>query len=213
MTERLRLDHVSRRYRLRAETVHAVRNVSLSLASGTVTGLMGPSGSGKTTLINLIVGWERPDEGVVLKDASVGDDWRGIAVVPQSLGLLEELSLAENVQLPVRLGNASRVSVDDLMREVGLDHLAHRTPDEVSLGEQQRAAVARALVSQPAVLVADEPTSHQDEANAMMVARMLRAAAGWGSAVLIATHDERILAVADAVVRLADGAVVDRDVA
>lgn len=209
MTPLVRLEGVHRRYRLRAETIHAVDDVSLTLRHGTIVGLVGPSGSGKTTLINLIVGWEQPDEGVVLRDASIGGDWSSLAVVPQTLGLIPELTLAENVGLPARLGNRQVRSPSDLMADIGLDGLAMRLPDEASLGEQQRTAVVRALVAAPAVLVADEPTSHQDEANALNVARMLRDAADTGSAVLIATHDERILAGVDEVIRIVDGRLVE----
>ena len=208
MNALVQLDNVHRRFRLRAEVVHAVRGVTLELRAGSVIGLIGPSGSGKTTLINLVVGWETPDDGTVVRHASVGDDWQSIAVVPQGLGLMDELSLLENVQLPQRLGNRDAKSPHDLMAELGLDHLERRIPAEASLGEQQRTAVARALVAGPAVLVADEPTSHQDEENAMTVARLLREAASRGSAVLIATHDERVLAVADETIHIEHGAVV-----
>lgn len=199
------LQGVHRRYQRGPETVHALSDVSFDLAAGTIVGLVGPSGSGKTTLLHLIVGWDEPTEGTVAHAASVTDDWAGIAVVPQGLGLLAELTLAENVELPRRLGHAANQSTDALFSALGLDGLADRRADEASLGEQQRVAVARAVVASPAVLIADEPTAHQDEANAARVVAQLVAAARSGSAVLVATHDHRLLPAVDLVLRLTDG--------
>ena len=209
MTDRITLDAVHRQFRLNAETIHAVNGVSLALRSTAVTGLVGPSGSGKTTVINLVIGWERPDGGTVTRDPDMVDDWHSIAVVPQALGLLTELSLAENVGLPARLGNPEDRTPAALLLALGLDGLGNRMPHEASLGEQQRAAVARALATDPLVLVADEPTSHQDEANVAVVARMLRQAADDGAAVLIATHDDRLLEIADEVLHIENGSIVD----
>jgi putative ABC transport system ATP-binding protein len=206
MTERLSLTDVVRQYRTPAETVRAVDGVSLTLHSGTVTAIVGPSGAGKTTLINLIVGWDRPTSGAVRRMA--GDDWQGIAVVPQGLGLLPELTIAENVWLPVRLGNPARRPLEELLEAVGIVDLARRLPDEVSMGEQQRAAVARALAAGPRILVADEPTAHQDEANVRRISELLTATAAEGAAVLVATHDRRLLDTVDAVIRLEDGLIV-----
>lgn len=208
MTTLIRLEGVHRRYRLRAETVRAVDGVSLTLDRGTITGLVGPSGSGKTTLINLIVGWERPDAGAVIRDGSIGDDWASIAIVPQELGLLPELSLAENARLPLRIDPDLEPRRPDLLDRLHLEDLSMRLPEETSLGEQQRTAVARAVIAAPRVLVADEPTSHQDEDHALDVAALLRETARDGSAVLIATHDDRVLAGVDRVVRIENGRLV-----
>jgi putative ABC transport system ATP-binding protein len=209
MNPMVRLDGVSKRYEMRAEIIQAVTDVSLTLRRGALTGFVGPSGSGKTTLINMIVGWERPSDGVVLRDAAVSNDWRGVAVVPQGLGLLGELSLSENVDLPVRLGNPRAVSTHDLMDSLGLGGLESRMPDEASWGEQQRTAIARALVIDSVVLVADEPTAHQDQARALEIGGLLRRTADAGSAVLVATHDHRILAGADDIVHIEHGRLVD----
>src|SRR3712207_6669881 len=116
--------------------------------------LLGRSGSGKTTLLNCLLGWETPDAGEVsVPGADVPEraPWTTIAVVPQRFGLLDELSLADNVALPARLGglpdpHAAALAALETLR---LEHLAHRMPDEVSLGEQQRTALARALVGRP----------------------------------------------------------------
>jgi ABC-type lipoprotein export system ATPase subunit len=208
MSSRISLRSVHRRYQRGPETVHALTDVSFELAAGTIVGLIGPSGSGKTTLLHLIIGWDHPTEGTVERDASVADDWSGLAVVPQGLGLLPELTLAENVELPGRLGNAAAVTTKALFTSLGLDGLADRRSDEASLGEQQRVAVARAVVGGPAVLIADEPTAHQDEVNAARVVERLVATARAGSAVLVATHDDRLLPAVDLVLRLEDGHLV-----
>ncbi len=209
MTDRITLDAVHRYFRLKAETIHAVNGVSLKVRSGAVTGLVGPSGSGKTTLINVVIGWEQPDDGSVVRDPGMADDWHSIAVVPQALGLLAELSLAENIGLPARLGNAEDRTPAALLLAFGLEGLGDRMPHEASLGEQQRTAVARALATDPLVLVADEPTSHQDEANVAIVARMLRQAADDGAAVLVATHDDRLLEIADEVHYMENGSIIE----
>jgi len=205
MTAVVELTGVSRTYRSRAEDVPAVVAASLELDAGSLTALVGPSGSGKSTLINLIVGWELPDEGAVHTHPDVGDDWDSVAVVPQGLGLLAELTIAENIRLPAVLGNSAVLDFDELCESLGLTHLRDQLPEAVSLGEHQRAAVARALLPQPTLLVADEPTAHQDEENTLLVAELMRGAAAAGSAVLVATHDPRLLASADVVVEILDG--------
>ena len=125
-----------------AAALTVLRGVDLRLERGEVVAVGGPSGSGKTTLLTLIGGFERPDRGSVrLLGRTPGDDpppWGEVAVVPQTLGLLDELTIAENVSLPVRLGAAQpRRDPRELLERLGIDHLADRHPDEVSLGEQQ----------------------------------------------------------------------------
>ena len=200
------LEHVTKRYRRGRETVVAVSDATFELRAGEVTGLVGPSGSGKTTLLNILVGGDRPDEGRI---TGVGESpsWSELAVVPQALGLLPELTMWENVDLPLRLGAATTNDTGTVMTELGIAHLADRTPDQVSLGEQQRAAVARALLVSPRLLVADEPTSHQDEANVDRVVAALHGTARTGTGVLVATHDRRVIEGCDRVLHIRDGAV------
>lgn len=212
------LRDVTRHYKGRVETVRAVTDADLTLHAGTVTALVGPSGSGKTTLINLIVGWELPDRGEITMKSSKG--WDNIAVVPQGLGLIEDLTLAENIGLPIRIAGRQRRagkpatadewSTSTIMAELGLGELGSRLPREVSLGEQQRGAVARAVIGRPRLLVADEPTAHQDEANADLVFSVLEQAALAGSAVLLATHEVRLLERVDRIVEIHSGTIVHR---
>ena len=206
MTFVVRLDGVTKYHHRGREVVTAVDHVSLELTAGSVVALVGPSGSGKTTLLNLIVGGDVPDDGVI-EGTPTRADWAQLAIVPQTLGLLPELTMGENVGLALRLGARGAIDVVSAMAMLGVDALADRPPEETSLGEQQRAAVARALVTGPALLVADEPTSHQDEANADRVIDALVAAAAAGSCVVVATHDGRMLSRCDRVLRIADGVV------
>lgn len=204
-----RLAHVTREYRTAAATVVAVDEVSFAIDAGVVVGLIGPSGSGKTTTLNLVLGWEEPTHGTVISNLA-GDGWHRMSVVPQDLGLLPELTAAENVWLPWRFtaGTGPAASVDESLESLGLEGLSSRYPDELSMGEQQRVAVARATIVHPRLLVADEPTSHQDERRAGLVMDRLVAVARLGGAVVVATHDERLLGRVDRVIRMLDGRVV-----
>ncbi len=208
MIAALELRHVSRFYRLRGEVVAATVDASLVVEPGEVIGIVGPSGSGKTTLLNLVIGWESPDEGVVVRSSDHAT-WSGLAVVPQAIGLLDELNVVENIELPARLGNHQFEAAETVLEHLDMAGLGGRLIDELSMGEQQRVAVARALAYRPRLLVADEPTAHLDERRAITVARRLAALAGSGSAVLIATHDRRILGDCHRVLTMRDGHLVD----
>jgi putative ABC transport system ATP-binding protein len=212
----LSVDAVEKTYGSRAVPVRALAGVSLSVRAGELVAVRGPSGSGKSSLLNVICGWETPDRGRVswlgqsVPMGSLG--WADLAVVPQALGLLAELSVWENVALPCRfLAPAARVeplrTVEWLLDQLGIGHLARRGPAETSLGEQQRTAVARALVVDPVLVLADEPTAHQDARWVAVVFGALRAAADGGGACLVATHSPEGLAYADRVLDIRDGRV------
>jgi putative ABC transport system ATP-binding protein len=205
---------VTKSFRRGAEEVHALREVSFALRPGELVALVGPSGSGKSTLLNVLCGWEEPDAG--------GLDWRGelagrgaaafgwaeLALVPQALGLLADLTLAENVLLPARLSRRLSRFEDrgrSLLELFGLAHLAGRHPGQVSLGEQQRCAVARALLLRPALLLADEPTAHQDAEWTRALFGAFRELVGGGSVCLVATHDPQTWQHADRVLVMQDG--------
>ena len=205
-----------KRFRRGPETVTALAGVDLRVDAGEFVALVGPSGSGKSTLLALLCGWEVLDEGQLSYLGPLADrrpetlGWRNLALVPQALGLVADLSLADNVLLPARLRGtdaAAQSRADTLLADFGLTHLAGRYPQQASLGEQQRAAVARALLLRPAGLLADEPTAHQDRGHADRMLDAVVDAAREGSAVLIATHDEQAWARADRVLTMRDGRV------
>jgi putative ABC transport system ATP-binding protein len=201
--------------------VTALKGVSLLLESGDFVALMGPSGSGKTTLLGVLSGLDRPERGRVHWYGTPMDELgpaehrelrrSSIGVVFQSFGLLPTLSALENVELPLRVAG---VTVDHAEREatrllqrLGLgDRLENRT-FELSAGQQQRVAVARALVTNPVVVLADEPIAEVDTENADLILDALADVSRRGGAVLAATHNPAVLSYAGRVVLLRDGAV------
>jgi putative ABC transport system ATP-binding protein len=206
------LREVTKSYPHGDEVVHAVRDVSLSVAAGEMVGVVGRSGSGKTTLLNLVAGWEVPDLGDVQVPGGSSPSWSDLAVVPQRLGLMDELSVEENVRYPARLAGtlpAMGDLADDLIHRLGLAEFGRRYPKETSLGEQQRTALARALALAPRVLIADEPTAHQDAGWADRMMDVMRDAASRGTTCLIATHDRALAPTLDRVVTMSDGRLVE----
>jgi putative ABC transport system ATP-binding protein len=184
--------------------------VDLHVRSGEIVALAGRSGSGKTTVLTIVAGWEAPDAGAVavLGGATPPAEltWSQLAVLPQSLGMLDELTVAENVGLPLRLANdGGPADPGEIMDRLGVGHLGDRYPSEVSLGEQQRAALARAAVGRPRVLLADEPTMHQNREWSEAVMATLADLAARGTACVVATHDAVALAAADRVVEMHEG--------
>jgi putative ABC transport system ATP-binding protein len=197
--------------------VEVLRGVDLSVSSGEFVTVSGRSGSGKSALFSILCGFDQPDSGTVLicdEPVVAPPPWQRCAVLPQALGLAGELTVAENVALPLRLGRprpaeaavADRVA--DLLGRLGIGQLGDRYPNEISYGQQQRAALARALSGKPAVLLADEPTAHLDHDSIGPVLRLLRDAASEGSAVLVATHHDEVHERADRTLALAAGRIV-----
>jgi putative ABC transport system ATP-binding protein len=206
---------LSKAYRRGEEVVHALDDVSLTVRAGELVGLVGRSGSGKTTLLNVIAGWEHADAGTIERSASESavPGWDVLAVVPQKLGLFDELSVRENLEYPARLHGRLeelRGRVDELMEDLGIAHLAARYPKETSLGEQQRTAVARALVLAPTLVLADEPTGHQDAASERRVLEAFGRSAAEGGSCLIATHNASLAPRLDRVLEMADGRLAVR---
>ena len=198
-------------YRRGPETVHALVDGTVDLGRGEVGALLGRSGSGKSTLLALMSGLAQPDGGTLRYELGSPDPrrlpWRELAFLPQRFGLLPELSVRENVEFPARLAGAE-ADVERLLERLGLAELAARPPHETSIGQQQRTALARALVLGPAVLLADEPTAHQDAGWRDAVWQLLVEAAEAGTACLVATHEEEIARYANRVFEMDGGAVV-----
>jgi putative ABC transport system ATP-binding protein len=213
------LVNVSKSYRRGDELVHALRAVSFTLAGGEMVALVGPSGCGKSTTLNLVAGVDRPDAGaVIVAGADLATAGEAVLVrarrhstgiVFQSFHLMPHLTVEENIALPLALdGGRDSARVLDLIRRVGLEHRKDHFPGQLSGGEQQRTAVARALVHRPAVVLADEPTGALDSASGAAVLRLMdELRREEGSALLLATHDETIATAADRVIRMRDGAI------
>ena len=208
-------------YRRGDETVVALADATLAVAAGEMVALVGPSGCGKSTTLNLAGGVDRPDTGhVVVCGVDLGAAGERelvalrrhtIGVVFQAFHLMPHLTVAENVALPLALaGGNDDERVASLLARVGLSHRRGHYPGELSGGEQQRTAIARALVHHPRLLLADEPTGNLDSASGAEVMRLLdELRRHEGAALLLATHDDRLAAVADRVVRMADGRIVE----
>jgi putative ABC transport system ATP-binding protein len=196
------------------EHVHALRGVTLVLHPGELVALVGPSGSGKSTLLNVLCGWEKPDDGSMHWTAELAGTspdrlpWGRLAIIPQALGLLDDLTVEENILLPARLtGRLAelRPRSDELMESLGIAHLAGRYPKQTSLGEQQRCAASRALLLSPTLLLADEPTAHQDSGWTDAIFARFRELLRSGGACLIATHNPETWGYADRVLSMHDG--------
>jgi putative ABC transport system ATP-binding protein len=208
--EIVRVAGVSKTYGEGAEAVDALTDVLLQAREGEIVALVGRSGSGKTTLLHTIAGWESPDEGTIEVPGGRTKDWAHIAVVPQRLGLMDELSVEENVGYPARVAGelpARLDLVDGLLRRFGLHDLRRRYPRETSLGEQQRTALARALIVRPRLLIADEPTGHQDAGWTSRIFDTLREATALGTCCIVATHDEGLTRYADRILPMSDGRI------
>lgn len=211
---------VAESVRLSFGSTVALTAAEARIAKGTVTAIVGPSGSGKSTFLYCLAGLLLPDAGTVSfrgRDLSdLSDDQRSdlrrssFGFVFQSADLVPELTLAENIELPLELNRVSRPNrkrrVADLVRQLGLDNHAGRRAAQVSGGQAQRAAVARAIAHRPAVVFADEPTGALDSANGQAVlGELIRLARTDGAAVVLVTHDREIAQSADAVLSMSDG--------
>ncbi|MEP9363986.1 ATP-binding cassette domain-containing protein [Nocardioides sp. CN2-186] len=208
----LEISGVSHGYGAGAGRVEVLHDLSLRVEPGELVALAGPSGSGKTTVCHLAAGFESPEHGSVTIDgrptAGVAD-WAVVAVVPQQHGLLVGLSVEDNVCLPAyRAGVDPAEAFARLAEALDLTSFTRRGIAETSLGEQQRTAVARALVLGSRVAVLDEPTGHQDDDHVAQVVTALEDAARGGTAMLVSTHDERVWEVADRVIRLDEGRIL-----
>lgn len=202
----------------------ALRALNLKLPAGEFVAIVGKSGSGKSTLINLMAGIDRPSEGearvagtaLQTLDESRLAAWRGhhVGVVFQFFQLLPTLTILENVMLPMDFCATypkaqARQRALHLLAEVGIAEQAHKLPSALSGGQQQRAAIARALANDPPLIVADEPTGNLDSATADAVLALLSALVQRGKTVLMVTHERDVSRIANRVITLADGRLVD----
>src|SRR4051812_25675342 len=219
--ELLRFEGVSKRFHRGTEEVVALDEVDLSIGAGEFVALIGPSGSGKSTLLHLAGGLDQPDGGRVLlgdrnlATLSIGDRAklrrREIGFVFQFFHLIPTLTVRENVELPLLLDGAkSNGRTSDLLDRVGLVHRAAHLPGELSGGELQRAAIARALVAGPQIILADEPTGNLDSATSEAVLGLLaEQVKDSGAALVMVTHDRDVAARAPRAHTLRDGKLQD----
>lgn len=203
--------------------MHALRGVSLGFRAGRFYAILGPSGSGKSTLLHLAAGLDVPTRGSVRllgqETGPLGDAQlarlrrRSVGFVFQFFNLVPTLTVAENALLPVmlerRVEARDHARLDELLDAMQLGHRKHKLPEELSGGERQRAAIVRAMLPGPPVLLADEPTGSLDSVAGAMITALLRAqATEHGVCLIVVTHDPRVAEQADEVIRLEDGVVV-----
>ena len=225
----IRAERVSRHYQMGSALIRAVDEVTLEAGAGEFLALLGTSGSGKSTLLNLMAGLDRPTSGAIMaQERNLSElssielaRYRSLTVgmVFQSFNLLPRMTLEENVELPLRLAEVERGEragrVREALERVGLGARASHRPSELSGGEQQRAALARALVNRPTILFADEPTGNLDSATGETIMQLLKEIQRTlGMTIVMVTH-ERALAdrFANRIASLADGKLVSDGVA
>ena len=212
-----------KQYQIGDITIEALKNLDLEVEKDEFVSIYGPSGAGKTTLLNLIGGLDKPTSGKVVvfgHDLGTYDEnflatfrCAYVGFVFQSYNLISTLTAFENVAFAVELAGWPRERIEkrseNLLKLVGLEHRANHFPAQLSGGEQQRVAFARALANDPPLLLADEPTGNLDVETGLDIVRILEKMKAKGKTVIVATHDERILDLANRTSRLHDGRIMD----
>lgn len=212
-------------YQLGKTEVEVLRDINLNVTSGKFVSICGPSGSGKTTLLNIISGIDRPTSGQVVvlgQDLTVQDEdflaefrCNNVGFVFQSYNLVSTLTVAENIAFPMEWSRKSEAEIEtrvaELLETVGLQHRANHFPAQLSGGEQQRVAFARALANDPQLVLADEPTGNLDTKNGQKITQMLKMLKAKGKTVIVATHDPEIMRLSDQRLYLEEGRLAGRN--
>jgi putative ABC transport system ATP-binding protein len=214
----IRLENISKRYQMGEITVTALDCVSLEIGKGEFVVVLGPSGSGKTTLLNLIGALDTPTEGSIRINGSGAVSKNRfkfrretVSFIFQTFNLFPSLTALENVQFMLDMTNAphSAAQAQQALESVGLKERTHHFPHELSGGEQQRVAIARALATGNPILLADEPTGELDFRTGVQILDLLRQQAESGKTVLVVTHNREISRIADRVIELSSGRIVN----
>ena len=225
MPQIIKLDKITRTYRMGSAIIHALQNISIVINKNEYVALMGPSGSGKSTLMNIVGCLDTPTSGSYFlngTDVSRMTDNELAAVrnkeigfVFQTFNLMPRLSALENVALPLvyaGLGRAERLkNSTSVLTKVGLGERMEHKPNELSGGQRQRVAIARALVNNPSIILADEPTGNLDSKTSDEIMRMFGEIHNQGNTVVLVTHEEDIAKYAHRIIKLKDGTVASDD--
>ena len=222
----IQIDGIEKRYILGLEVeVRALRGISLDIEAGSYVAIMGPSGSGKSTMLNILGCLDRPSSGSYMLGgedvARMPDDalsearGRKIGFIFQSYNLIAQLTVIENIQIPLLYQGADLKAhlsrCEGLATLVGLGDRLHHRPNQLSGGQQQRVAIARSLVNDPIMILADEPTGNLDSKTGLEVLELLDQLNAGGKTIVLVTHDERIAGRAHRVIHMKDG-LIDREV-
>jgi putative ABC transport system ATP-binding protein len=219
----IKLENVRKVYQTKGGPLEVLKGVNVDVDQGEFVAIVGPSGSGKSTLINMITGIDRPSSGEVYvgdkRLTNLGENqvakWRGknVGVVFQFFQLLPTLTVLENVLMPMNYANTYNGSRRDraleLLAMVGLSEVAHKYPSQISGGQQQRAAIARALANDPDIIVGDEPTGNLDIVSAARMFELFEELVDSGKTIVLVTHDRELAGQVPRVIEVRDGRVLN----
>ena len=215
----LKTININKSFQLENHAIQVLENVNLDIKQGEFVAIMGKSGSGKSTLLSILAGLDLPDTGSVLLNeedlTQLSEDQLAlkrqsdIGFVFQSFHLIPTLNVSENIGFPLKISQSfSQQRVDELLNKVQLQQRAQSFPHQLSGGEKQRTAIARALVTRPQILFADEPTGNLDEKNAQSVMNLLISLRKeFNTALVVVTHDTEIAKLADRMIEIVDGSI------
>lgn len=219
--EILRVENLNKTYGKEENQVKAVDNVSFSVQKGEFVAIIGASGSGKSTLLHLIGGVDRPTSGKVFIDGkdiyTLNDDnlaifrRRQIGLIYQFYNLIPVLNVAENITLPTKLDgrDVDERRLNDLLKTLGLEKRKYNLPNQLSGGQQQRVSIGRAMMNEPALMLADEPTGNLDSKASEEIISLLRLSnKKYNQTVIVITHDEKIALEADRIITIDDGKII-----